>query len=88
MDKFAEFFDVGFVFEHVPGYIVDVNFDFVDFFVHVNHHTADIREINVRFCHLEGSLVSFVLGTSRTQDDDCVACFVQGSELVVMLVLL
>ncbi len=72
MNKFSQFLDIMFLLENLFGDFIDVDLDFLDFFVDVYHHAADVCKVDVGFGHLKGGAVSLVLRATSAQDYNCV----------------
>lgn len=76
MDEFSQFFDVDLFLKYLFGNVVDMHLYFFNFLVDIDHHTADVCQVNVGLGHLEGCAVGFILWTTSTQDNNGVAGFI------------
>jgi hypothetical protein len=73
MNKFSQFLDIMFLLEDLFRDIIYGDLDFLDFLVDINHHAADVCEVDVGFGHLEGGAIGLVLRAASTQDNNRVS---------------
>lgn len=76
------------ILEHLFGNVIDMDLYLVNSLVDVDHHAANVSQVNVWLCHLKRSGISLILRSACTQDDNRIPCLIQSPKLVMMLILL